>query len=140
MDLLKIAADLFLNKLGTSADGVDSNQLTSALGSLLGGADGQIDLSDLISKVSNGGLASLAQSWLGDGANDGFSVDQVMSVLGQSQVSEFSSSLGLDEGTASNALSDMIPELIDQSSSAGGLLEAVGGVSGLAGMASKFFK
>jgi hypothetical protein len=34
----------------------------------------------------------------------------------------------------------MIPELIDQSSSAGGLLEAVGGVSGLAGMASKFFK
>ncbi|WP_028467845.1 YidB family protein [Neptunomonas japonica] len=140
MDLLKIAADLFLNKLGTSADGVDSNQLTSALGSLLGGADGQIDLSDLISKVSNGGLASLAQSWLGDGANDGFSVDQVMSVLGQSQVSEFSSSLGLDEGAASNALSDMIPELIDQNSSAGGLLEAVGGVSGLAGMASKFFK
>ncbi|BBB28255.1 YidB family protein [Neptunomonas japonica] len=140
MDLLKIAADLFLNKLGTSADGVDSNQLTSALGSLLGGADGQIDLSDLISKVSNGGLASLAQSWLGDGANDGFSVEQVMSVLGQSQVSEFSSSLGLDEGAASNALSDMIPELIDQNSSAGGLLEAVGGVSGLAGMASKFFK
>ncbi|WP_293265612.1 YidB family protein [Neptunomonas sp.] len=140
MDLLKIAADLFLNKLGTSAEGVDSNQLTSALGSLLGGADGQIDLSDLISKVSSGGLASLAQSWLGDGANDGFSVDQVMSVLGQSQVNEFSSSLGLDEGTASNALSDMIPELIDQNSSAGGLLEAVGGVSGLAGMASKFFK
>ena len=140
MDLLKIAADLFLNKLGTSADGVDSNQLTDALGSLLGGADGQIDLSDIISKVSNGGLASLAQSWLGDGENDGFSVDQVMSILGQSEVSEFSSSLGLDESTASNALSDMIPELIDTNSSAGGLLEAVGGVSGLASMASKFFK
>lgn len=140
MDLLKIATDLFLNKLGGSENGVDSNQLTNALGSLLGGADGQIDLSDLISKVSNGGLASLAQSWLGDGENDGFSVDQVKSVLGQSQVSEFSSALGIDEGTASNALSDMIPELIDKNSSGGDLLEAVGGLSGLAGMASKFFK
>lgn len=140
MDLLKVATDLFLNKLGSSAGGINSDQISNALGSLLGGADGQIDLSDLISKVSSGGLASLAQSWLGDGANDGFSVEQLMSVLGQSQVSEFSSSLGLDEGTASNALSGMIPELIDQNSSAGGLLEAVGGVSGLAGLASKFFK
>lgn len=140
MDLLKVATDLFLNKLGSSAGGVNSDQISNALGSLLGGADGQIDLSDLISKVSSGGLASLAQSWLGDGANDGFSVEQLMSVLGQSQVREFSSSVGLDEGTASNALSDMIPELIDQNSSAGGLLDAVGGVSGLAGLASKFFK
>lgn len=140
MDLLKVATDLFLNKLGSSAGGINSDQISNALGSLLGGADGQIDLSDLISKVSSGGLASLAQSWLGDGANDGFSVEQLMSVLGQSQVSEFASSVGLDEGTASNALSDMIPELIDQNSSAGGLLEAVGGVSGLAGLASKFFK
>ncbi len=140
MDLLKVATDLFLNKLGSSAGGINSDQISNALGSLLGGADGQIDLSDLISKVSNGGLASLAQSWLGDGANDGFSVEQLISVLGQSQVSEFASSVGLDEGTASNALSDMLPELIDQNSSAGGLLEAVGGVSGLAGLASKFFK
>lgn len=140
MDLLKVATDLFLSKLGSAAGGINSDQVSNALGSLLGGADGQIDLSDLISKVSGGGLASLAQSWLGDGANSGFSVEQVMSVLGQSEVSEFSSSLGLDEGTASNALSDMIPELIDQNSSAGGLLEAVGGVSGLAGMASKFFR
>ncbi len=140
MDLLRVATDLFLSKLGSSADGINSDQVSNALGSLLGGADGQLDLSDLISKVSGGGLASLAQSWLGDGANAGFSVEQLMSVLGQSQVSEFSSSLGLEERTASNALSDMIPELIDHNSSGGGLLGAVGGVSGLAGLASKFFK
>lgn len=140
MDLLKMATDLFMSKLGASAGGVSSDQVSNALGSLLGGADGQIDLSDLISKVSSGGLASLAQSWLGDGANSGFSVEQVLSVLGQSQVKDFSSSLGLEEQTATNALSDMIPDLIDQNSSGGGLLEAVGGVSGLAGLASKFFK
>jgi uncharacterized protein YidB (DUF937 family) len=139
MDLLKIATELFLSKLGSSAGGINADQVASALSSLLGGADGQIDLSDLISKVSDSGLASLAQSWLGDSVNSGFSVEQVLSVLGQSKVSEFSSTLGLNEATATTALSDMIPELVDQNSSAGGLLESVGGVSGLAGMASKFF-
>ncbi|SIS43243.1 YidB family protein [Neptunomonas antarctica] len=139
MDLLKVATELFLSKLGSSAGGISADQVAGALSSLLGGADGQIDLSDLISKVSNSGLASLAQSWLGDSANSGFSVEQVLSVLGQSKVSEFSSTLGLNEATATTALSYMIPELIDQNSSSGGLLESVGGVSGLAGMASKFF-
>ncbi|WP_372741949.1 YidB family protein [Neptunomonas sp.] len=140
MDLLKVATDLFLSKLGSSAGGINSEQVSSALGSLLGGADGQIDLSDLISKFSGGGLASLAQSWLGDGENSSLSVDQVLAMLGQSEVQEFSASLGLEEQQASSALSDMIPELIDTNSSAGGLLEAVGGVSGLAGLASKFFR
>ena len=140
MDLLKVATDMFLSKLGSSEGGINADQVSSALGSLLGGADGQIDLSDLISKVSNGGLATLAQSWLGDGANSSFSVDQVLAVLGRSEVQEFSSSLGLREEQASSALSDMIPELIDNNSSAGGLLGAVGGVSGLAGLASKLFK
>ena len=139
MDLLKMATELFLNKLGPSAGGINADQVSRALSALLGGADGQIDLSDLIAKVQDSGLLSLAQSWLGDGANSGFSAEQVLSVLGASEVQEFSSSLGLPEQQAAGALSDMIPELIDQNSSAGGLLDAVGGVSGLAGMASKFF-
>lgn len=139
MDLLKIATELFLQKLGPSAAGINAEQVSSALAALLGGSDGQIDLAALIAKVKDSGLASLAQSWLGDGANSGFSVEQVLAVLGQPDVQQFSSSLGLPEQQASSALSDMIPELIDKNSSAGGLLESVGGVSGLAGMASKFF-
>ncbi|MCW8883874.1 MAG: YidB family protein [Motiliproteus sp.] len=140
MDILKIATDLFLQKLGSSSEGLSGDLVSGALGSLLGGADGQVDLGDLIGKLSGGGLESLAQSWLGDGANDSFSVEQVLSVLGDSNVSEFAGQLGLDEGLAGNALAEMIPDLIDQNSSGGGLLDAVGGVSGLAGMASKLFK
>lgn len=140
MDLMKMATDLFLQKLGSSAGNLNSDVVASALSALLGGENGQLDLGALVAKFSQGDLASLAQSWLGDGANANFSIDQVLSVLGASQVSEFSAGLGIEESDASSALSEMIPELIDQNSSAGGLLDAVGGVGGLAGMASKLFR
>jgi uncharacterized protein YidB (DUF937 family) len=139
MDLVKMATQLFINKLGTSAGGLDPDMVSNALSSLLGGGNGELNLSDLISKVSGSGLGALAQSWLGDGQNDGFSMSQVLSVLGESNVAQFSNQIGVPEQETASALSDMIPELIDQNSSAGGLLESVGGVSGLAGLASKFF-
>jgi uncharacterized protein YidB (DUF937 family) len=139
MDLIKTAASLFLNKLDTSAGGLDPDLVANALSSLLGSREGGFDLSDLISKFSNSGLASMAMSWLGDGANDGISVSQILSVLGESNVQSFADQLGLQEPEAANALSGMIPELIDQNSSAGNLLESVGGVSGIAGLASKLF-
>lgn len=140
MDLVKMATQLFLNKLGTSAGGLDPDMVSNALSSLLGGGNGDLNLSDLISKVSGSGLGALAQSWLGDGQNDSFSISDVLSVLGESNVAEFSNQIGVPEQEAAGALSDMIPELIDQNSSAGGLLESVGGVGGLAGLASSFFK
>jgi uncharacterized protein YidB (DUF937 family) len=139
MDLIKTAAGIFLNKLGTSAGGLDPDMVASALSSLLGSGDGELNLSDLISKFSNSGLASVAMSWLGDGSNEGIDVSQILSVLGESNVQSFASQLGLQKPDAANALSDMIPELIDQNSSAGSLMESVGGVSGIAGLASKFF-
>ncbi|MBT3144611.1 YidB family protein [Neptunomonas phycophila] len=140
MDLVKMATQLFLNKLGTSAGGLDPDMVSNALSSLLGGGNGDLNLSDLISKVSGSGLGALAQSWLGDGQNDSFSISDVLSVLGESNVAEFSNQIGVPEQETAGALSDMIPELIDQNSSAGGLLESVGGVGGLAGLASSFFK
>lgn len=140
MDLLKIATQIFMQKTGNAAGGLNEDLVSQALSALLGASNGQLDLSDLLSKVSGSGLGALAQSWLGDGANAGFSLEQVLSVLGEGQVSQFAGQLGLDQSTAGNALAQMIPELIDQNSQGGGLLDAVGGVSGLAGMASKFFR
>jgi uncharacterized protein YidB (DUF937 family) len=77
MDLVKMATQLFLNKLGTSAGGLDPDMVSNALSSLLGGGNGDLNLSDLISKVSGSGLGALAQSWLGDGQNDSFSISDV---------------------------------------------------------------
>lgn len=142
MDLLKIASELFMQYLAGARErvDVDDQQVQSALGALLGGRDGQLDLADLVAKFSQGGLGALAQSWLGDGANQPLSLDSLIAILGESNLSNFAARLGISKDTAGDGLAQMIPQLIDQNSSGGGLLDAVGGVSGLAGLASRFFK
>ena len=62
MDLMKMATDLFLQKLGSSAGSLNSDVVASALSALLGGENGQLDLGALVAKFSQGDLASLAQS------------------------------------------------------------------------------
>jgi len=111
-------------------------QVQSALSNLLPTKNGELDLGSIVSMFQgNGGLASLAASWLGDGANSSLSPSSLLSMLGDSKVKEFSSSLGIAPEQASSGLSDMIPELIDKASSGGSLKSDIGSalISGLAG-------
>jgi uncharacterized protein YidB (DUF937 family) len=122
MDLLKIGAELFMNKIG-SQGGLDSNNVMSALGKLLPtGDNGDLDIGSLLGMVKGGGLASLAASWLGDGANEGISANQIMSLLGDNKIDEFASSLNINKEQATDGLTDMIPNLIDKNSEGGNLL------------------
>ena len=140
MDLVNMATQMFIKNLGGSAGGISEGAVGKALSGLLGGSSGDIDLGSIISKLDGDGFASLAQSWLGDGSNGGISPQQIMSLFGESQIGDFASNLDLDQATATNGLAGMLPELIDTNSKGGGLLDAVGGSSGLLGMASKFLK
>lgn len=138
---MQIGAQLLQSKLGSN---VQISDITSALEDLLGGENG-LDISSLMSKMQGGGgLASMATSWLGDGANTAMSGGQVMELFGQDKVAEFASKLNVDKDTASNGLADMLPQLIDKASSGGSLLKSAmsnaGGVGGLMGMAGKLFK
>ena len=140
MDLLKLATQYFIERLGANGGGLNEGAVSSALGGLLGSGDGNIDLGSIISKLDGVGLASLAQSWLGDGANDGISAQQVLSLFGDSNIGDFASELKLDKSTATDGLASMLPELIDGNSKGRNLLDAVGDGGGLLGMASKFLK
>ena len=136
---MQIGVQLLQSKLGNN---VQTSDIESALSGLLGGDN--FDIGGLISKMQgNGGLASMAASWLGDGANSAMSGSQVMDIFGQDKVSEFASKLNIDEGTASNGLADMLPQLIDKASSGGSLLESamgsMGGAGGMMGMVGKLF-
>lgn len=138
MDLAKMATQMLMSKLGGNADeGVAS----SALSSLIGGGDG-INIGDVVQQLQGGGgdLANMAKSWLGDGDNLPISPSQVTELLGSDKVKNFAQQMGLDEGKASEGLAGMLPGLIDKTSSGGSLLDSVGGLGGLAGMASKFLK
>ena len=141
MDLMKIGTQLLMSKLG----GGSESGLTSALSGLLGGGSGGgIDIMGLVSKMQGGGTSSgltdLASSWLGDGDNSPVSHDQLKEMFSGDQLSEFASKLNVDESTALSGLSEALPSMVDQGSSGGSLLDMVGGVSGLMGMASKFMK
>lgn len=140
MDLLKIGAQLFMSKLGSQAGGLDANTVVSALGGLLPtSSKGDIDLGGLLGQLNGGGLASLAASFLGDGPNDNMTQDNILGLLGDSNVSNFASQLGLQKETAAEGLSNMIPDLIDQNSKGGSLMSGVG-ASLLGGLASQLFK
>ena len=138
MDIVQIAAQLLSDKLGLD---VDADTITSALSGLLGDGKGGVDLASLTSKMaSNGDIGGLVSSWLGDGANSAISADSIMSLFGEGEVSSFASKLGTDSASAAGGLADVLPQLVDQASQGGSLLESVGGLGGLMGAASSFLK
>ena len=138
MDLLQLASQLLSEKLGLD---VDPQTIGSALSSLLGDGQGNIDFAGLASRMAGSGeLGNILNSWLGDGANAAISADSVLGLLGESQVSEFASRVGTETGAAAQGLAEVLPQIMDQASSGGSLLESVGGVGGLLGAAGSLFK
>ena len=131
MDLQKMAVQMLMEKLGAK----DENAAGSALESLLGSSDGAgMDLGGLIEKFSGGDLGGALASWLGDGDNEAVGAEQITSALGADQIEKFAAGLGVGKDEASNALSSILPQLIDSNSSGGSLLGSA------ADLASKFFK
>ncbi|MEH6451514.1 MAG: YidB family protein [Psychromonas sp.] len=132
-----MATELLTNALGGSAD---SEQASSALSGLLGGSEGNLDLGGLAAKMAGSGdLSSVIGSWLGDGDNAGISADSITSLFGDSAIGDFAAKLGVDPSNAASALSDVLPQLMDQSSEGGSLLDSLGGAEGLLGAAKSFF-
>ena len=140
MDLMKLATTVLASKLGGSAAS-DSGLIQSVIGNLLGGSGNQgIDLGSLVGNLQGGGLGDIAESWLGDGDNAEISESQVADLLGSDKLKEAAQQLGADEGELLSGLKEMLPQVVDKSSSGGSLLDSVGGIGGLASMASKFLK
>lgn len=136
MDILQTCAQLLSERLGLE---LDTESVAGALSSLLGDGQGNIDLAGLASKMaSSGELGSIVSSWLGDGANSAISAESILGLLGENGVSDFASTLGTDTNSAAAGLADVLPQIMDQSSSGGSLLDAVGGSGGLLGAAKSF--
>jgi uncharacterized protein YidB (DUF937 family) len=137
MDIMEMGASMLSEKLGVD---VDSSQIGSALSGLLSNDGGQLDLGGLASKMaSSGGLGDIVSSWLGDGENAAISPDTISSLFEGDKLSEFASKLGLDTETASSGLAQVLPDIMDKSSSGGSLLDMAGGADGLLGAAKSLF-
>lgn len=132
MDIMNLAKGMLAQKLGGNSDAIGG-----VLNSLIGGGD-SADVGGLVETLKAKGLGNVAESWLGDGENEDISADQLKDVLGEDQVAEAAAKLGTDEGSLLDGLKDALPQMVDKSSSGGSLLDSVGGIGGLAGMAKKF--
>lgn len=132
MDLMQLGTQLLASKMGS---GANSNVITSALSGLMADKDGQANLGGLIGAMQGKGLGSVAESWLGDGKNEEISADQVRDVVGKDKVAAMATELNTDENSLLDSLKDVLPQIIDKSSSGGSLLDNAGG---LLGMAKKF--
>ncbi|MGB5473872.1 MAG: YidB family protein [Gammaproteobacteria bacterium] len=96
---------------------------------------GQSSLGGVVAAMQGKGPGSIAESWLGDGRNEDITTDQVREVLGKDKVADMATRLNTDEGALLDGLKATLPQIIDQSSRGGSLLDNAGG---LPGMAKKF--
>ena len=137
MDILQIGTEMLKSKLGGQTN-LGNDAISGVLGKLIGDGN-ELDIQGLLASLQSGGLASVAASWLGDGANESISQNQIKDALGSEKVAAAAAELGTDEQTLLGGLSETLPGMIDKSSSGGSLLDAVGGIGGAMDMAKKFF-
>lgn len=140
--LLKMGASAFIkSKLsGDAGSGLNSDMLSNALSGLTGdSAEGGLDIGSLLGKMQGGGMADIAASFLGDGENAELQDDQVTELFGAEKITNFASELGLSESEAIGGLRESLPEMMNQASSGGSLLDSIGGISGAMGLAGKLF-
>jgi uncharacterized protein YidB (DUF937 family) len=97
-----------------------------AIGSLLGGQQGQASdllsgllsqtggLSGLMDKFNNAGLKDTFSSWVSTGENQAVAPEQVQNALGSDVVSGLASKLGLDVGKLLPMISQFLPEVVNK--------------------------
>ena len=138
MDLIEMGAQLLNEKLGVN---VDAATLQSALTQLMGDGQGGMDIAGLASNMAGSGdLGAMLGSWLGDGSNQPMSADTLSSMFGPEKIGQFADKVGVNSQQAAGGLADVIPQLMDQASSGGHLLEQFGGTEGLLGAAKSFLR
>ena len=111
-------------------------------GSLLEGVLGMVSqheggLAGLIRAFKDKGLGDVAASWVGTGANQPISADQIQHVLGSDLLGGLAGKLGMSSEDVSGRLSELLPQVVDKLTPGGhvdGSLDlgsAVGMLSGL---------
>jgi uncharacterized protein YidB (DUF937 family) len=138
-EILSFAAELFSGKIDQDGDGIDMDDIQTAMTGLFGDDGGNLAIGSVLSSMNMGSLMGIASSWLGDGENEAISSSQVNELMDSDKLSSFASQLGISEDSALNGLTEALPALIDKSSSGGSLLDSVGGIDGVMSMAKKFF-
>jgi len=71
-------------------------------------------LGGLLQAFQNKGMGDIVNSWVGTGANQPISPDQVHSALGANTINDIAAKLGVSPQVASSGLSQILPQVIDK--------------------------
>jgi uncharacterized protein YidB (DUF937 family) len=77
----------------------------------IAGHFGGAGVQTIVAQFEQGGLGTVVQSWISNGANLPVSQDQIQAVLGSDAVTKMSAALGIDPSQLSNALPEVISHL-----------------------------
>ena len=118
--LSQILGGLTGSRSGSGSAGTGGNMLLQLALSMLqqnGGLDG------VLGKFRQSGMAQQADSWVSTGPNMGISPEQLQQVLGSGALGDIASKLGMQREEASSAMSQVLPEVINQLTPRGEITE-----------------
>ncbi len=118
MGLLDQLAGQLLGGSSTSSS-TGGNELIQLALQLLQNHQGGIG--GLLQQLAASGLGDQVQSWIGTGANQAVSGDQLASALGPDTLGALAAKLGLDPSTIAGNLAQVLPQMIDQATPNGSL-------------------
>jgi len=93
-------------------------------------------LSGLAQQFQQAGLGAEVNSWISTGQNLPISPEQLLQVFGQGQMQQMAADSGMDLGSLSGGLADLLPQMIDRMTPTGqmptgGLDDALAELSGM---------
>lgn len=71
-------------------------------------------LPGILEKFNQNGLAAQAASWVSTDANLPISADQILSVLGNSKVTEIAAKFGISPELVANNIAEYLPKMVDK--------------------------
>lgn len=117
-NLLSAAASSLLKD--TDGDGqIQAIQLFSQLVQQNGG------IGSVLGQLQSGALASVVQSWIGNGSNASVDASQIQNAFGGS-LGQAAASMGLDSGQASQLLAQYLPQIVNAITPNGSAADADG--------------
>ena len=122
MGLLDLGGPTGLDMQGSTTADPESALVQAVLGMLvhgnepggLGGSGGLGGLAGLLQRFQGAGLGDAVGSWVGGGADQPVSPDQVKSALGDGPLRTLAEHAGLDEDEAAAHLAGLLPPLVDR--------------------------
>jgi uncharacterized protein YidB (DUF937 family) len=106
--------DGLLKEVTSSIEG-SSGQQQGLAGSVINMlTSNQGGLQNLIQTMEQKGLGSVAQSWVGTGANHAITPEQIQSILGNQQLQQLAAQHGLNLQEVSSHLAQILPVVVDK--------------------------